>query len=150
MRTCAAPWPGGGIRGKTGTDRIHLHITGRCKKIWLIHRERGKSSLPKMTAPIFPEIYHATISPVRLPDPSAQSVFTFRHCDEMYMIWHKAVCPDFNTALLTPLRHEVDVRIVIIVSKKGCQTPIPTLSDMVRYAGSYNTSDTSHMQKLIE
>jgi hypothetical protein len=103
-----------------------------------------------MTPPILPEIYHAAVSPVSFSDPSAKSIFAFRHGNEMHMIRHETVRPYFHAALPTPLRHEVNIGFVVLVSKKGCQSPIPTLRHMMRNAGCYYTSDTSHVQKLIE
>src|SRR5512136_2678491 len=103
-----------------------------------------------MTTPILPEIYHAAVSPVRFTDPPSESVFTFRYGNEMHMIRHEAVSPDFHSVLPAPLCHDVDVLIVVVVAEEGWQTPIPTLCNMVGNAGCYNTSDTSHVQKLIE
>jgi hypothetical protein len=87
---------------------------------------------------------------VRFPDPSPQTIFTVRHGNEMHMIRHKAVRPDFHSALSTPFSHEIDVGVVVSVFEEGCHTPVPALGNMVRNAGCYNTSDTSHVPKLVE
>ena len=80
-----------------------------------------------MTPPILPEIYHAAVSPVRFTDPSSESVFTFRYGNEMHMIRHEAVRPDFNSALAAPFRHEVDIGNVVLITEEGWQTSITTL-----------------------
>jgi hypothetical protein len=103
-----------------------------------------------MTPPILPEIYHAAVSPVRFTDPSSESVFTFRYGNEMHMIRHEAVRPDFHSALATPFRHEVNIGIVVIITEEGWQTTIPTLRHMVGNACCYYTSDTGHVLNLIE
>jgi hypothetical protein len=66
------------------------------------------------------------------------------------MIRHEAVRPDFHSALATPFRHEVNIGIVVIITEEGWQTTIPTLRHMVGNACCYYTSDTGHVQKLIE
>lgn len=78
-----------------------------------------------MTPPILPEIYHAAVSPVSFSDPSAKPIFIFRYGNEMHMIRHETIRPYFHAALPTPLRHEVNIGLVVLVSKKGCQSPIP-------------------------
>jgi hypothetical protein len=133
---------------KARPHRIELHIADRCQEITFIHHKRGKSSLPQVTAPAFPEIHVPGVSPVRLAKGSPQPPFGVRHCNQVYMIGHKTVRPHLYATPRTPLSHQAEISSVILLSEK-CRLPaIPSLRDVVRKTGSYYSCDPCHAAKL--
>jgi hypothetical protein len=64
------------------------------------------------------------------------------------MIRHQAIGPDFHPALPAPLRHQRNIGLVIFIMKKGRQSAIAPLGDMVGNAGCYDPSNSSHAQKI--
>ena len=89
-----------------------------------------------------------TVAPVSFTDPPAQAIFGFRHRNEMNMVRHKTVSPDFHAALLAPFGHQGNVRPIVFILEEGRQPPIASLSDMVGNTSSYNTCDSSHERNL--
>jgi hypothetical protein len=62
----------------------------------------------------------------------------------MNVIGHQAPNPDFNMMLLAPMRHQINVRKVVFVAKKGLLTTIAPLGDVMGISRSCDPGDSSH------
>ena len=125
-------------------NRVELHISCRCKKVILTQRERGETSLPEITLPSFSEIDHAGITPMSFSYRSGQTILCLRNRDQMNMVRHKAIRPNFDIIFPTPLAHQGDIVFIVPIIEKRFHTTYPTLGDMVRYAWNYHSSYSCH------
>jgi len=50
----------------------------------------------------------------------------------VHIVGHQAVCPDFDPTLVTPLRHEIEVGLVVLVAQERRHATIPVLRHVVR------------------
>jgi hypothetical protein len=73
--------------------------------------------------------------PVHISECPPQSVFVRWNCDDVYMIGHQAIRPDFGMSLFGSLGEQVEIQGIIAVFKKGAFTPIATLGYVVRNTG---------------
>ena len=83
-----------------------------------------------------------------LTDCTAHSSFRAGDNDQMHMIRHKAICPNRHAASATPLGHERDVGLVILITK---ERPLPTISSLcyvMWHSRSYHACQSSHDLRL--
>jgi hypothetical protein len=62
-----------------------------------------------------------------------------RYCYQMDMIGHQATRQDLDLESVAPLCHELDVALVIFVTKKRLLPAVSALSDVMRKARCDNT-----------
>lgn len=103
-----------------------------------------------MTPPTFPEIDHPAVAPVCFAYSAAQCIIALRHGDQMDVVWHQAVGPDFNRTFPAPFGQKGNVRPVIIITEEGLHPSVAPLGNMVRDAGGYDTCDSGHVWRLME
>jgi hypothetical protein len=97
-----------------------------------------------MTGPFLPTIDHNGVTAMRLANRPAKPLCCFRHGDEVGVIWHQAITPNRYAELSTPLGHQVQVCLVVFVTKECFHTPISTLGNVVRNSGGYYTGNSWH------
>jgi len=68
-----------------------------------------------------------------IPDPFLNHA---RNCDEMDVIGHQAVRTDLDLVGGAPLRHELQVRLVIFIAKERLLPAVSPLGDVVKRASS--------------
>ena len=61
---------------------------------------------------------------------------------------HKAICPNRYAPTATPLGHELDVGLVIVITKERPLSTISSLCYEVWYSGSYYACQSSHDLRL--
>ena len=81
MGAGAAPSPLFRPSNQFRPNRIVLNISATCQQINLIHHERRKSLLPKVSTPAFPEIDTTGISSMCLPNGRPEILFLSRYGD---------------------------------------------------------------------
>jgi len=91
--------------------------------------------LPKVPLPILPKIDISRVPTMSFLEEFTKAVFEFRYNDQMYMIWQKAVAPDFNLCIAFSLTEKVDVETVIAGRKKRSLTSISTLGHVMGVVG---------------
>ena len=69
-------------------------------------------------------------SPMGLPIRSCLlkstiSIPCFSHCNQVNMVRHKTIDPDLYPVLCTPLRHQLQVRLVLPIIKNVCWRRLP-------------------------
>ena len=74
-----------------------------------------------------------------LADRQSQPVGRLRNSDEMDVVGHQAVCPDFNLMDGAPLPHQFQIVLVILIAKKRLLPTVSPLGDVVRKARYYNS-----------
>ena len=93
-----------------------------------------------MPAPALAEVHVASVPTMHLPNAAAQRGFDLRHRDQVHMVRHQAGArsiasvpskrkrctlghsgsvPHVDSALLALVRHEVEVRLVVLVAEGG-------------------------------
>jgi hypothetical protein len=83
-----------------------------------------------------------------LADRLSQSVGRVRNGDEVDMGGHQAVGPDLDLVDTAPLRHELEVRSVILIAKKSLLAAVSPLRDVVRQARCDNSCQLGHERRL--
>jgi hypothetical protein len=66
-----------------------------------------------------------------LADRPRQGVLGWRPGNQVNMIRHQAVRPNLDTALLAPLRHELDIGRVVVLAEERLLPTIPPLRHMM-------------------
>src|SRR5262245_26963916 len=64
------------------------------------------------------------------------------------MVRHQAVCPNLDLVGATPLRHELQVTLVILITKKRLLAAVSPLRDVVRQAWGDNSCESRHERRL--
>jgi len=72
---------------------------------------------------------------MRIGKGLAQAAFIEGHGDEVDMIGHETVAPDFGLRLERRLAQKIKVQRIVPFFKENATAPVPTLSDMVGVAG---------------
>jgi len=84
-----------------------------------------------MPPPSFSEIDVPGISTVSLAYREAKSFLLRRDGNEMHMIRHETVGPDFHITISTPLGHQAQIDPVVFIAEKSLLTAISALNDVV-------------------
>jgi hypothetical protein len=66
----------------------------------------------------------------------------------MHMIRHKTICPNRHAATATPLGHELDIGLVIVIIKERPLSTISSLCYVVWYSRSYHACQSGNDQSL--
>ncbi len=74
--------------------------------------------MPKVSSPSLPEVDRPSVSSVRLADSPTQSVARLWHRDQVDMVGHQAIRPDFDLLCLAKLSHQINVALVILVAEE--------------------------------
>src|SRR5208283_951294 len=106
--------------------------------------------LPKMTTPPLAEVHPPCVAPMRLANRPPQTVLRVRHRDQMRMIRHQAISPDFHATLLAPMTHQLQIGGVILLAKERRLPTVPALGNMMRHPGNNDTCQSSHAVNLAE
>ena len=105
-----------------------------------------------MAAPALAKVHVSTVSSVRLPDAEPKRLLRRGHRDHVHVVGHEAGArsmasvpskrkprtlvhrgsvPDVHAALVTPLRHQIDVGLVVLVAQERSHGAIPPLRHVV-------------------
>ena len=84
------------------------------------------------------------VPPMGLSDPATQTVFLPRHSNEMNVVGHETIRPDFHAAPEAPLGHEFEIGFVVLVTPEGFLTAVPALSDVMGKMGNDHSGQASH------
>jgi hypothetical protein len=101
-----------------------------------------------MAAPVFPEIDSSGIATMGLAKRAGQTGFRLRNSYQMHMIGHETPRPDGHTTFPAPLRQQLDIRQVIVITEKSCLPAIAPLGDMMGNARAYNACYSCHGLKI--
>jgi hypothetical protein len=103
-----------------------------------------------MSPPVLPEVDHTAVTPMRFANAAAQSVFSSWNGDQVHMIRHQAIGPYLHLTFSAPFGQQGDVGTIIVFTEEGLHSSVTALGYMVRNTGSYYTSDSGHVRRLIE
>jgi hypothetical protein len=87
-------------------------------------------------APPFAKIDAARVTPMSFADDLAQGVFRGRHGNQMNVVGHEAIASNLNPPLTAPSRHQLQLRLIIVVPEKGLLATIATLRGVVGHSGN--------------
>ena len=77
----------------------------------------------------------AGIAPMRIGKNLAQAVFIGGNCDEVDMIGHETVAPDFCSGVKRRFAWKIKVQRIVPFFKKDSTAPVSTLGNMVGSVG---------------
>src|SRR5271157_5383719 len=83
-----------------------------------------------------------------LADGATQALGRLRDNDQVNMIGHQAIYPDRDLLCAAESRDELEVVLVIFITKERLLSAVSPLGDMVGHARSYHTCQSSHGGKL--
>ena len=132
----------------TGAHRVQLYITRRRQQMALIHRERGKPTLPQMPPPAFAKIDAPCIAPVRLAYGLPEGRLGFGNGDQVDVIGHQAIGPYRHAIMGAPFGHQVLVGPVILITEETVLTPVAPLGHMMRKTRYYDARYSYHIRRL--
>jgi hypothetical protein len=101
-----------------------------------------------MPSPAVTKVDASRTAPMSLTDCTAQSGFRAGDNDQVHMIQHKAICPNGYAATATPLGHELDVGLVIVITNERPLSTISSLCHVVWYSRSCHSWQSSHDLRL--
>ena len=78
----------------------------------------------------------------------AQTIGVGGNHDQMYMVGHQAIAPDFGSRALATFRQQVYVQAVVIIGEKGFKPSVAALGDMVRDTGDNGACYSGHGGKV--
>jgi hypothetical protein len=88
------------------------------------------------------------VAPMCLPHGTANPISVPRIQDQVHMVWHQAVSPDFHVRLARLLPKKVPVNLLIAVFKEDRFATIATLRHVMRETGYNHARQTRHERKL--
>jgi hypothetical protein len=77
---------------------------------------------------------------------STISIPCFSHCNQVNMVRHKTIDPDLYPVLCTPLRHQLQVRLVLPIIKKRLLAPVAPPSNMLRNFRRHHFCNPCHLK----
>ena len=83
-----------------------------------------------------------------LANRAIQSVSRLRNGDQMNVIGHQTICPDLDFLGAAPLGHQLEVTLVIFVTKESPLSTVSPLGDVVWYTRYNNSRQSCHGRKL--
>jgi hypothetical protein len=84
-----------------------------------------------MPTPSLTEVDHARVTTVSLSDSPPQTIGRLRYRYQMDMIGHQAIRQDLDLEGVAPLCHELEIALVIFVTKERLLPAVSTLSDVM-------------------
>ncbi len=79
-----------------------------------------------------------------------QAVGMARHQDQVDVIGHQAVGPDFGRRLGSGLGEKPDIGLIIGLGKEGFQVPVAPLGNVMGNARHHDARQSSHEPKLAQ
>jgi len=70
--------------------------------------------LPQVSSPTFQEVHATSVAPMRFANRVTKRIFRRWNCNQVYIRWHQAIGPNFNTPVRTPLGHQVYVSFPVL------------------------------------
>jgi hypothetical protein len=67
---------------------------------------------------------------------------------QMHMVGHEAVCPNLHVKLPAPFSHQINIDAVVLMTKKGRQSAIAALYDVMRHSRSHHSCYLPHRRIL--
>jgi hypothetical protein len=127
---------------------VEFDIARGGQQVWLIEDEGGEPPLPQMASPPLSEVDHSGVTPMGFADRSTQTVGRLGDSDEVDMVGHQAVRPDLNVVDAARLRHQFQVRLIILIAKERWLAAISPLGEVVRQARYDNPCQSRHESSL--
>ena len=86
----------------------------------------------------------ARVPPMGLRQRSPQPVFIAGREDQMHVIGHETVAPDFHPRAPAPLGEQGTIGHIVVVTEEGRLPPVSPLRDMVRHARHHDSRQPGH------
>jgi hypothetical protein len=107
MRPNAGPRPVLGALHQPGTDRIHLDVARRGIEVFRLHRAGVVTILPEVASETVAVVESLSILPVGGADGLPERFLSWRVGDQVHMIAHKAIAPEFHASFLAAAHQQV-------------------------------------------
>jgi hypothetical protein len=132
--------------GQTGPDRVQLDVTHRVKQIRLVHRIGEKSSLPQMPGPTLALVDSGGVAAVSLTDSLPEALDCGGHKNQMNVVGHEAISPDFNAGNMAHFPEQGSVEHEVLVPEKSRLPSVPALRNVMWNTGRNHPRDSHHRQ----
>ena len=114
----------------------------------LVHHRAAEPTLPEMAGALQPGVNMARITAMHRRQRAAEPVLVRRHEDEVHMIGHHHIGPDFNSRRPTMRAEQFAIERKVMVIEKCLLAAVAALGDVMGEAGKNRAGETCHMPKL--
>lgn len=126
-----------GMLNQSCPDRVAFHIANRTPEVRFIHTGK-EAPLPEMSRGAVAMVEVKRVGAMSVADGWGQRPFVFRHGNEVDMIGHQRVGPNFQSVSRTSAREESKINPPILVIDERDDTPVTALCDVMRTTGHHN------------
>ena len=81
---------------------------------------------------------------MRFPDGATQASLRRGDGNQMGVIRHQTIAPDFDLTLRAPLGHEFEIKLEVDALEESLLTTIAALGDVVRHTGNNDACESCH------
>ncbi len=120
-----------------GAHRIRFYISDRCVDMRFIQRAGEITTLPEVSCRVSFAIEVLRILHVDISENVSQGISGTGNADDMDVIRHEAIGPDFKVVLPGVLSEQLQVTVVIIHLGEHVLPVIASLGDMVGITDGY-------------
>jgi hypothetical protein len=101
--------------------------------------------MPRPAAPCIDEI---SVAAMCFAHGTAEPIGLSRIQDQVHVVWHQAVSPDFHIRLARLFPKKIAVNLLIAVFKENRFSTIATLRHVMRETGYHHAGQTRHERKI--
>ena len=105
-------------------------------------------ALPQVPSPTLAEVHTPRVASVCFSDAPSEAILRIGHGDQMDVVGHQAVGPDFDAASPAPLGHKSEIRPVVVLAEEGLLSAISPLRHVMGVARHNDTCDSRHCCSL--
>jgi hypothetical protein len=107
--------------------------------------ETALKQMPRLAATCMDEIGVAAMC---FAHGTAEPIGLSRIQDQVHVVWHQAVSPDFHIRLARLFPKKIAVNLLIAVCKENRFSTIATLRHVMRETGYHHAGQTRHERKI--
>ena len=85
---------------------------------------------------------------MRFAEGPPQAVLGLRYRDQVRVVWHEAIGPDFDPLLPAPLGHQIQVGRIVVVAKERRLSAVAALRYVMRHPRNNQPRQSCHARKL--
>jgi hypothetical protein len=132
MEVHAGPGPLVGLAAQPSAHRVQLDVSHRREQMFLVHNERMKALLPKMTLPAIFQVGATRIARMRSPQQAGQRVCMVRDQNQMDVVGHQAIREYVHFGFWQLFGEQIKVRGVVGVNEERRLPAAASLGNMMR------------------
>ena len=123
---------------------IQANVANRSFQMRVIHDDRGEPALKQVASPAAPGVDEIGIPSMRFSHCLPQFVRIFWRQDEVQVVWHKTVCPNFDACFAHLHSQHIAIHILVTVFEKYRFSAVPPLRHVVWKMRNHDACQPSH------